>query len=102
MAKYRKFGIIPDNVLFDKSLRPNAKIMIAYLSKYATDKIPYTGTNRNIAEDLGMTELTVTGILSELERRGYIDRVMYPGNFERDGYYRKIFLNKAVVVGRRN
>ena len=99
MAMYKEFGILPDSVLFDKSLRANAKIMIAYLSKYATEKKPYTGSNRDIAESLGITELTVTSILSDLERRGYIERLMYPGNFEWEGYRRKIYLNKHLVIG---
>lgn len=72
--KYPGFtAILPPRVRYDKSLRPNAKLLYAEISAMADVTGFCWASNRYLAALFGVSKGTVTELLGQLAERGYIE-----------------------------
>ena len=63
---------IPNAVLFDKDLTPNAKLVFGFISSLSAKEGFCWATNSYIAEKMGLGLSTVSSLISELCKKKYI------------------------------
>lgn len=66
------YSIIPATILYNKELKANEKILYAIITSLANKEGYCYASNRYIAEKLGVGTNTVSGWITDLRRRGFI------------------------------
>jgi hypothetical protein len=66
------YAVIPADVRYDKDLRPNAKLLYGELTSLCNQTGYCWAKNEYFAELYGVTTRTITNLLSQLEKKGYI------------------------------
>ena len=66
------YAVIPSEVLNDTNLRPNAKILYAYISSYTKRSGVCFASNNTLAAAMGITAQGVSNLVKMLQERGYI------------------------------
>lgn len=83
------YAIIPANVRYDKTLKPNSKLLYGEITALCNDKGHCWATNQYFAELYGVFETTASKWVSALEKKGYIRIEMSKNS---SGSVRKIFI----------
>lgn len=65
------YGMMPNKVLFDKSLSPNAKLLFVYISSLCAKEGYCWANNQHLGEKLGISKSQVSRHIRSLEK--YID-----------------------------
>ena len=92
------YAVIPLEVLENKALRPNSKLLYAEISALTRKDGICRATNSYLADRLGLDNATsVKPLLSELKDQGYIDVDIERGD---GGTWREITLTVALTVAR--
>lgn len=89
MMNGNKFMMIPESVLHDTNLTPNAKIMYVYIFSCAGNGGYCEFTNAYFGELLGLSTSRSSKLLHELENNGYVKVVI-----ERDD--RKCVISRKI------
>ena len=90
------YAVIPSDVRYDPELRPNAKLLYGELTSLCNQTGYCWATNDYFAELYGLSVGTVSRLISQLEKRGYIrcEMVATPKGSER-----RIYAGIFVVKG---
>ena len=72
MEKPNYYAVIPANVRYDKELTPMAKLLYGEISALAQKEGTCWATNGYFAELYGVNNLTISRLISQLEKKGYI------------------------------
>ena len=67
------YAILPANVRYDKDLTPNAKLLYAEITSLCNAKGYCWATNKYFADLYGVTKISISNWISELEKKGYIE-----------------------------
>ena len=67
------YAVLPANVRYDKDLTPNAKLLYAEITSLCNDKGYCWATNKYFAELYGVSKVSISNWISELERKGYLE-----------------------------
>lgn len=68
------FAVIPASIRYDKRLSPNAKLLYGEITALSNDKGFCWASNNYFAELYGVTKVSVSKWISELEKAGHIVR----------------------------
>lgn len=74
------FSHIPDPVLGDSKLTPNAKILFGIRYSFETNEMDFFANNDTLAKKLGVSEEAIRRLYNELERSGFI-KILSKGRF---------------------
>jgi len=66
------YGILPNKVLFDDTLKPNAKLVYVFVSSLCAEKGYCWASNQYIADQFKIASSTVSALVSELVNAGYL------------------------------
>lgn len=66
------WAVLPARVRYDEELRPNAKLLYAEISAMSDATGFCWATNRHLARLFGISQDTVSGLIGQLARRGYL------------------------------
>ena len=66
------YAVVPAEVRYDPELKPNAKLLYGELTALCNDKGYCWATNEYFAELYGLSSGTVSRLISQLEKKGYI------------------------------
>lgn len=66
--------LLPQDVLFDSSLKPNEKLIYAILKAETSEQGSTNISNSQISKALGINKATVISSITGLESKGYIAR----------------------------
>lgn len=66
------YAVIPANVRYDKELKPMAKLLYGEIAALAQKDGKCWATNNYFAELYGMAKASISRLISDLEKRGYI------------------------------
>ena len=88
------FAVIPATVLFNKELKPNAKLLYALITTLANKEGYCFASNKYLGEKLNVDPKTITSWLSDLRKYNYI-MVDIIRNESKEIVQRKIYINDA-------
>lgn len=88
------YSVIPADVRYDKELRPNAKLLYGELTALCNQHGYCWATNDYFAELYGLSAVTVSRLISQLEKSGYIRCEMAAGQ---KGIERRIYAGAFLV-----
>jgi len=88
------YSVIPADVRYDKELRPNAKLLYGELTALCNQHGYCWATNDYFAELYGLSAVTVSRLISQLEKSGYIRCEMAAGQ---KGVERRIYAGAFLV-----
>ena len=77
MAMHKTFCLLPIEVLKDRSLKANEKIIFSEILVHHHYNGEFFGTNHYFSELVGLSPSRVSSILTDLNRRGYIKITQY-------------------------
>ena len=66
------WAVLPARVRYDETLRPNAKLLYAEISAMSDATGFCWATNRHLAKLFGISQDTVSDLIGQLARRGYL------------------------------
>lgn len=66
------YAVVPAEVRYDPDLKPNAKLLYGELTALCNDKGYCWATNEYFAELYGLSAGTISRLISQLEKKGYI------------------------------
>lgn len=88
------YAVIVADVRYDRTLRPNAKLLYGELTALCNQYGYCWATNEYFADLYGLTPATVSRLISQLERRGYIRCEMAATE---NGSERRIYAGAVLV-----
>lgn len=74
------FSHIPDPVLGDNQLTPNAKILFGIRYSFETNEMDFFANNDTLSKKLGVSEEAIRRLYNELEKRGFL-KIISKGRF---------------------
>lgn len=89
------YAIIPAEVRYDATLRPNEKLMYGEISALASATGECWASNRYFAELYGVSTQAASKWIKNLETRGYITT-----SYDESGQHRRIHLTAATLNDR--
>lgn len=90
------YAIIPANVRYDKNLKDKAKLLYGEITALTNEKGYCWAKNSYFADLYGVTKETISRLLSNLDKQGYIKiKLVYEGK-EIKG--RKIYINPSIPI----
>ena len=96
IEKPNYYAILPANVRYDGALRPNAKLLYAEITALTNRQGFCTEGNAYFASLFELSKKTVSDLLSQLEKRGYI-RVKVLRNAEKTVVGREIYIAEPIL-----
>lgn len=84
ISDYANFHIIPAQIMADKEISANEKLVYGFLFTFNHQHKDLFGSNEFIARSCGLEEQTVANILVKLDKRGLIKRI-YKNDNPREG-----------------
>lgn len=66
------YAVIPADVRYDKDLKPNAKLLYGEITSLCNQKGYCWATNKYFSDLYGLAEETISRLITQLERKGYI------------------------------
>lgn len=89
------YAVIPAQVRYDKELKPNAKLLYGELTALCNQMGYCWASNEYFAQLYGLAEATISRLIAQLERRGYIRCEMEP---TAKGSRRRIYAGSFLVA----
>lgn len=86
--KANYYVIIPASVRYDNRLTANEKLLYGEITSLCDDKGECIATNKHLSELLRISKLTVSRGIANLEKLGYIERLMIFKNNSKEIDYR--------------
>ena len=95
MAKHEYYGLVPNHILYDKSLTPSEKLVYADISARSNHKRCMWASNTTIADDLGFSPHYVSKTINKYKMLGEF-RIEYTGQ---GGSVRHVYPNSQELRG---
>lgn len=90
------YNIVTDEVLLDKNLKANARLLFIKLQNLSQTKGYCFATNRYLGELFGLTQSSISKLISVLKKAGYIRIEMIRGELTNEITERRIFITKKT------
>lgn len=88
------YNIVTDEVLLDKNLKANARLLFIKLHNLSQSKGYCFATNRYLGELFGLTQSSISKLISDLKKAGYIKIEIIRGELTNEIIERRIFITK--------
>ena len=88
------YAIIPSEILYNKELKANEKLLYAMITSLACKEGYCFATNKYFAEELGVHPKTVSSWISDLKDKNFI-KIELERNENKQIIRRKIYINDA-------
>ena len=93
------FAVLPANVRYDDALRPNAKLLFAEITALSNAQGFCVAGNAYFADLFGLTKKTVSELIAQLEKGGYIRCEVLRGN-QKEVIGREIYVADPIPKNR--
>lgn len=98
--KENNFTKFNNSIWKDRQLKSNEKLVLIYLISYHNNKLKYAyPTRKQIQDDTGISENTLSKIFKSLEGKGYIKREKHKTSKGTNNIY---YINKYLVSDKQN
>ena len=91
--KKKLFTLIPLEIFEDKSLKVNEKIILAEIVTMQTYAGEFYGTNQYLADLLNLSRSSISRIINDLRKRGYIRSYQHYDPVDKMTYKRTLHAN---------
>ncbi len=92
------FAVIPANVRYDKEISDKAKLIYGEITALANEKGYCWASNNYFAELYGVKKETISRIISQLEKRGYVKTVLIYKKNSKEIQERRIYIQVPIPI----
>ena len=93
ISKRKLFTLLPIEIMHDKSLKNNEKIILSEIVTMQTYAGEFNGTNQYLGDLLDLSRSSISRIINDLRHRGYIRSYQHYDPKEKITYKRTLHAN---------